>query len=233
MYFRSCQETNHVQLVPVNQNLQIAESQLAEDFRSYLINTQQQPAPTINLSRFKASTDIEREKCAKIMLQRAIQMPANIEKYADIAREVVTVHSVAAAKQKNFAGYLYEACEKEIESSLQHQTKNWNHIKTLGVFVGHLYLSSCTKLSLLKKWIDGVEGSISIEGGMASCPAHEILVAIFEIALPKMKATSPSQHQEYIEKLKLWERALESKTTVASVSSTKPMPASAGPLRKT
>lgn len=159
-------------------------------------------------------------------------MPANIERYADIARDIVTAHSLAASKQKTFAGYLFEACGKEIESSLQQRTKNWNHIETLGVFVSHLYLRKCIKLSLLKKWIDGVEGTISLEGEMAH-PAYEMLVAVFEIVLPKVKTLSPLQHQQYIEKLKQWGRAFESKSTVASVSSSKSLPANPGALRET
>lgn len=161
-----------------------------------------------------------------------MKTPANIEKYAEIARNIATAHSVASSKQKNFAGYLFEACMKDIESSLQQGNKNWHHIKTLGVFVSHLYIRSCTKVSLLNSWIGGVEGLISLEGEMAY-PAYEMLVVIFEIVMPKMKTTSPLQHLKYIEKLKLWERALESKSTVASVSSAIPMPSNSGAIRKT
>lgn len=166
------------------------------------------------------------------MLQQAMKTPGNIEKYADMAREIVTAHSKAAAKQKNFAGYVFEACGKEIDSSLQQRTKNWNHIKTLGVFLSHLFTRHSLKVSLLNKWIEGIEGMISLEGKM-TYTAYETLVEIFEIVMPKMKTTSPLQHQSYIEKLKLWERALESKSTATSVSSMNPMPASSGAIRKT
>lgn len=208
--FRSIQNEAQDDIKAV-QHAPVSLNRMAEEFRCHLAKIREKSVPAKFLKKFRTCTDDEREKCASILMDLAMLMPSNVAHYADTARDInVMCDSVASSEQNNFAFFLNKIGETRVQLHFQQKTKDWKHIRLIGVFVSHLYIRNFMRASLLANWLEGVEFLIPKH----YYTAYDVLIEILEIVLPNMKAKSPLLHSHYCQTLKQWEKTLKNSTSV-------------------
>ncbi|KAG5666944.1 hypothetical protein PVAND_014949 [Polypedilum vanderplanki] len=158
-----------------------SDQKIIAEFEAYLKSIKTNKQLSFNLEHFKTCKDNERKQCAFKIVSIAIDQPAKIESFAQIANKILQTHQRTKGNEKSFVNHLQDACDEKMKI-FNTQHKNWMEVESFGLFLGHMYVLEVQKTYLMNQWCDKIR-KLSDENDLAL----NMYFKVFKIVHEKMK----------------------------------------------
>lgn len=133
----------------------------------------------------------DKRKCARILLDQALESPNNVEMFADLLRTFITQPTT-----KPFMKYFTELCNANLNLFFKNRQEYLSKIKNLGLFLSEIFVREGLKLDVVRKWLQEVNKMLDED-----IEAIPILLSSLKIMLKKMKTRDPPSFKACIQNI--------------------------------